>query len=97
MTINDTVLRTMRTVGLGGYEDRAKPVIDALREREDHIVVALTNYAVEQGMDRTQVRQALADCGLDVQPDAATVDPRIAAAEQMIEQAQATLRELRGE
>lgn len=97
MSVRDTVISTMKNAGLGGYEDRANPVIAALETREAEIVENLTAFAVENGLTREQARSALADCGLDIPLSAVSEDPRIAAMEAAMAEMQATLRSLRGE
>lgn len=98
MSVRDTVISTMKNAGLGGYEDRANPVIAALETREAEIVENLTAFAVENGLTRDQARSALNDCGLDVPLSAVqSEDPRIAAMEATMAEMQATLRSLRGE
>ena len=69
-TIEETVTNSLRTAGLAGYVNQARPVIDALVARESEIVTELTRVAVDEGMDRGDAIRVFTGLGLAV-PQAA--------------------------
>jgi hypothetical protein len=97
MNVQDTVLEVMRNdYSLRGYEDRATPVIDALRERERVAVESLIDFAVSKGLSEQEAREAVATAGLEVIRAASNGDgERIAAVEEKLEALLDEIRSLR--
>lgn len=95
--VADTVLEVMRnTGGLRGYEDRATPVIDALRERERVAVQSLIDFAVSQGLSEEAAATAISEAGLEVARSGSNGDSeRIAAVEEKLEALLDEIRSLR--
>jgi len=63
-TVHEVVIEAMQENGLGGYTDRARPVIDALTERDAEIAERLLDEGVEMGARQDQVRALLIEVGL---------------------------------
>lgn len=70
-SIQETVQQAMSRHGLSGYTSQARPVIDALVERERAISDTLIRFATEQGLTRSDASAACAEAGLAVRPVAA--------------------------
>ena len=67
-TIQETVERELDRQGLGSYRNSARPVIDALVERERTISDAIWQAAEAEGIDSPQARQTLEATGLEFRP-----------------------------
>lgn len=73
-TINETISESLRSAGLSGYERQARPVIDALVERETRIFTGIVEAASAQGLDRRQTTSLLRDLGLTEPSLAASIE-----------------------
>lgn len=80
-TINDTVTTTLARAGLSGYEQQARPVIDALVQREQQITADLIEGAVQRGIPRDEAVRVFEGVGLTLPtPDPVAMMPRPTAA-----------------
>lgn len=67
-SIQETVQQEMSRRGLSGYTSQARPIIDALVERERAISDTLIRFATEQGLTRSDASAACEEAGLAVRP-----------------------------
>jgi hypothetical protein len=74
-SIQETVQQEMSRNGLSGYTAQARPVIDALVERERGISDTLIRFATEQGLTRSDASAACEEAGLAVRPVVAAPTP----------------------
>jgi hypothetical protein len=63
-TISDTVNTTMAANGLGSYAGHARPVVEALTQREQEMADALIGFATQQGLDEETAAAALRQVGM---------------------------------
>lgn len=90
-TINETVEQGMRNAGFGQYVTQARPIVQALVEREQTIAKGLADAAAQNGIDRreavrifeglgihTPVEQAQAAQAADGEQDLATMVRQLA-------------------
>lgn len=66
--VNEVVTEAMQEHGLGGYQDRAAPVIEALSERDEEIADRLIAFATDQGLSEEQARNLMIEVGLLSRP-----------------------------
>ena len=74
-TISETVQNALTQNGLSQYASHARPVVDALTQREQEMAEALIGYATQQGMSEEDAAQACRSVGmhLPVPPPVATL------------------------
>lgn len=66
--VREVVVGAMQDQGLGGYIDRAAPVIDTLSERDANIAIALIDAGVSMGASEANVRDLMFEVGLMTRP-----------------------------
>lgn len=74
-TLRGTVAESLRTNGIGSYEESAEPVIVALEEREQTIKNGLYDFAVSKGLSGDEVEALFVEVGLS-DPAPEPVEPQ---------------------
>lgn len=71
-TIHALVEQTLAQQGLRHYSASAAPVIEALVTREQELVEGIVQAGLDNGMDESEVRDALAELGAHIKEEVAT-------------------------
>lgn len=67
-TIEETIRTALTSSGYGSYTAYARPVVEALTERERELSDKLLDYATDLGADGAEVRTRLTELGMEVSP-----------------------------
>ena len=65
-SIAETVNGALAQAGLSQYQSHARPVVDALNEREQNMAEQLIGYATQQGLSEEDAATALRQVGMSM-------------------------------